>query len=57
MKLARYKKGSRVIYNGENYTVWRQENYMLRIYKPEAEMPELTFVATHVNNVKKEVAR
>lgn len=55
MKLARYKKGSRVIYNGENYTVWRQENYILRIYKPEAENPELTFVATHVSNVKKEV--
>ena len=47
------KKGSKVIFNNENYTVWEKTGNAVKIYKPDSEMPELTMIATSIKNVRR----
>ena len=47
------KKGTKVIYNNTLYIVWEKHKNFVKIYNPSAALPELTMIATSINNVKK----
>lgn len=47
------KKGSRIIFEGKTYTVWKKEGKAIYFYDPDAKYPETTMQATSINKVRK----
>lgn len=47
------RKGNKCIYQGQIYEVWKKDHNHVIIFNPGAAAPELTFISTSINNIKK----
>lgn len=45
------KKNNPCIYQGSVYTVYERKNNFAWIYNPAANIPELTMITTHIDNL------
>ena len=47
------KKGTKVLYNNQIFTIWKKEGSAARIYDPGATYPELTMQIVSIKKLQK----